>query len=259
MIMAFDVGNTTTMLGVLDGVDVRFSWRITTEERTRDEYSLLISSLMSRAGIEASSIDMAGISSVVPSETTPITDAVAADIGVGVSRVDWRLDCGIVVATENPIEVGGDRIANAAGAFFEFGGPVIIVDMGTATTYDFVTSGGEYRGGLIAPGIVSGARDLWERARMLPEVELGKPDSVIGRTTIEAMRSGIFHGTVGQVEGIIRKMWEEVGSECLVVFTGGHSELIKDDLAFEAVFAPQLTLKGIAYAVEPGLRPRRAL
>ena len=255
MIMAFDVGNTTTMLGVLEGSDVKLSWRVTTEERTRDEYSLLISSLMTRAGVEASRIDRAGISSVVPSETAPIADAIAADFGVPVSRVDWQLDCGIVIATDNPMEVGGDRIANAAGAYFEYGGPAIIVDMGTATTYDFVTESGEYRGGLIAPGIVSGARDLWERARMLPQVELGKPDKVIGRTTIEAMRSGIFHGAVGQVEGIIRRMWEEVGSECRVIFTGGHCELVKDDLTFDAVFAPQLTLKGIAYAVEPGLRP----
>lgn len=259
MIMAFDVGNTTTMLGVLDGTRVKLAWRITTEERTRDEYSLLISSLMSRAGIDASSIGSAGISSVVPSETTPIADAIGADIGAAVSRVDWRLDCGIVVATENPMEVGGDRIANAAGAFFEYGGPVIVVDMGTATTYDYVTAAGEYRGGLIAPGIVTGARDLWERARMLPEVELGKPDCIIGRTTIEAMRSGIFHGTVGQVEGIIKKMREEIGSECQVVFTGGHSELLKQDLGFEATFDQQLTLKGIAYAIEPGLRPPRAV
>lgn len=255
MIMAFDVGNSTTMLGILEGTEVELAWRVTTEERTRDEYSLLIFSLMERAGVDKSSIEKAGISSVVPSETIPIGDAVRADIGAAVSRVDWQLDCGIVVATENPMEVGGDRIANAAGAFFEYGGPAIIVDMGTATTFDFVTAGGEYRGGLIAPGIVSGAKDLWERARMLPEVELGKPERIIGRTTIEAMRSGIFHGSVGQIEGIIRKMWEEIGSECRVIFTGGYCGLVKNDLSFEAEFVPQLTLKGIAYAVEPGLRP----
>ena len=258
MIMALDVGNTTTMLGVLDGTRVRLAWRITTEERTRDEYAILLSSLMSRAGVEASGIDLAGISCVVPSEATPIAGAIEAEAGAAVRRVDWRLDSGVKVATENPMEVGGDRIANAAGAYFEYGGPVIVVDMGTATTYDFVTRDGEYRGGLIAPGVVTGARDLWERARMLPEVELGKPDSVIGRTTIEAMRSGIFHGTVGQVEGIIRKMQAEIGSACRVVFTGGHSNLLEEDLGFEAVFDPQLTLKGIAYAIEPSLRPPRA-
>jgi type III pantothenate kinase len=257
MIMAFDVGNSTTMLGILEGTRVALAWRVTTEERTRDEYSLLISSLMARAGVDKSSIEQAGISSVVPSETAPIIEAVRADIGTEVKRVDWRLDCGVVVATDNPMEVGGDRIANSAGAYFEYGGPVIVVDMGTATTFDFVSAAGEYRGGLIAPGIVSGAKELWERARMLPEVELGKPERVIGRTTIEAMRSGIFHGCVGQIEGIIRKMREEVGHDCRVVFTGGYCELVRGDLPFEAEFAPQLTLKGIAYAVEPGLRPPR--
>lgn len=254
MILAFDVGNTMTLFGVLDGKEVTASWRVATKERTRDEYSLLISSMMGGAGIAGASVDAAGISSVVPSETAPIADAVKRDLGTDPRRVDWQLDSGIVVATENPMEVGGDRIANAAGAYFEYGGPVIIVDMGTATTCDFVTSGGEYKGGLIAPGLVSGARDLWERARMLPEVELGKPARVIGGTTIEAMRSGIFYGLLGQIEGIVRRMREEIGEECRVVFTGGHCELLRDEVAFEAVFDPELTLKGIAYAVEPSLR-----
>jgi type III pantothenate kinase len=256
MIMAFDVGNTMTVLGVMDGARVRLSWRIVTRERTEDEYSLLVSSLIHKAGIDGDSVDKAAVSSVVPSETGPIALAVKRDLGIDVSRIDWRSDCGIAIDTENPMEVGGDRIANAAGAFYEYGGPVIIVDMGTATTYDHVTSLGEYKGGLIAPGIVSGARHLWEIARMLPEVELARPGVVVGRTTIEAMQSGIYHGAIGQIEGIVRRMWAETGGECRVVLTGGYSELVKDDLGFEAVYAPQLTLKGIAYAVDPGLRKR---
>lgn len=255
MIMAFDVGNTTTMLGVMEGREVKLAWRVTTETRTRDEYSLLISSLMARAGIDRTAIEKAGISSVVPSESAPIADAVQADIGIAVSRVDWQLESGIAILTENPMEVGGDRIANAAGAYFEYGGPVIVVDMGTATTFDYVSAAGEYMGGLIAPGIVSGARELWKRARMLPEVEVGRPERVIGRTTIEAMQSGIVYGNVGQIEGIVSRMREEVGMKCRVVLTGGHCDLVRNDLSFESEFDPQLTLKGIAYAVEPGLRP----
>jgi len=255
MIIAVDVGNSTTVLGVLEGTDVVLSWRVTTGERTRDEYSLLICSLMARAGVDKAAIGTAGISSVVPSETGPIADAIADDTGAGVVRVDYRLDCGIVIATDNPMEVGGDRIANAVGAYFEYGGPAIVVDMGTATTFDFISALGEYKGGLIAPGIVSGARELWERARMLPEVELGRPERVIGRTTIEAMRSGIYHGSLGQIEWIIRKMWEEVGCRCRVVLTGGYCDLVRKGLPFETEFAPELTLKGIAYAVEPRLRP----
>ena len=255
MILAFDVGNTTTMLGILDGSSVRISWRVNTKERTRDEYSLLIASLMSRDGIDAASIEKAGISSVVPSETGPIGDAIGADIGAEVLRVDYKLDSGIVIATDNPMEVGGDRIANAAGAYFEYGGPAIVVDMGTATTYDFVTRDGEYKGGVIAPGMVSGARELWEKARMLPEVELVKPADVIGKTTIEAMRSGIVYGQIGQIEGIIGRMREGVGSDCPVIFTGGHCDLVRDELSFEAGFDPDLTLKGIAYAIYPAIRP----
>lgn len=257
MIMAFDVGNTMTVLGLLEDTKVKVAWRVTTDERTCDEYSLLISSFMSRAGVDRSYIERAGISCVVPSQTAPLADAIRSDVGAETSRVDWQLECGIVVDTDNPKEVGGDRIANAVGAYYEYGGPVIIVDMGTATTYDYVTSGGEYTGGLIAPGMASGARELWERARMLPEVELGKPAGVIGRTTIDAMRSGIVYGAVGQIEGIIRRMWREIGSECRVVFTGGHSELLKDEVPFEAVFDMDLTLKGIAYAITPALRRRR--
>jgi type III pantothenate kinase len=254
MILAFDVGNTTTVLGVLDGTRVTLSWRITTRERTRDEYSLLISSLMTKAGVDGAGLGMAGISSVVPSETAPIAAAVGAETGVEVRRVDWRLDCGVTIATDNPAEVGGDRIANSVGVYYEHGGPAIVVDMGTAITYDFVTADGEYRGGVIAPGMVSGARELWERARMLPEVELGPPERVIGTNTVDAMRSGIVYGAAGQIEGIVRRMWEETGSRCRVVVTGGHCELVRNELPFEALFEPDLTLKGIAYAVDPGLR-----
>jgi type III pantothenate kinase len=256
MIIAIDVGNTMTVLGLLDGTKVNVSWRVTTDERTCDEYSLLVSSLISRAGVDKSSVERAGISCVVPSQTAPLARAIRSDFGADVSLVDWRLESGVVVDTDNPMEVGGDRIANAVGAYYEYGGPVIVVDMGTATTYDYVTSGGEYKGGLIAPGMASGARELWESARMLPEVELCKPAGVIGRTTIEAMRSGIIYGAVAQIEGIIRRMWENVGFECRVVLTGGHCELVKEELPFEAVFDPELTLKGIAYAVEPALRRR---
>jgi len=255
MLMALDVGNTTTVLGILDGTDVKISWRITTRERTTDEYCLLVTSLMGRAGVGRRDIDRAGISCVVPSEMAPIARAIDSDVGAPVSRVDYKLDCGITIATDNPVEVGGDRIANAVGAYYEYGGPVIVVDMGTATTYDFITSNGEYRGGLIAPGIVSGAKELWERARMLPEVELVKPENVVGRNTIDAVRSGVLYGAVGQIEGIIGRLREEVGGGCRVVFTGGHCELVREEVCFDAVFDPQLTLKGIAYAVDAGLRP----
>jgi type III pantothenate kinase len=154
----------------------------------------------------------------------------------------------------NPEEVGGDRIANAVGALYEYGAPAIVVDAGTAMTFDYIDPKGLYRGGVIAPGILAGANDLWKKARMLPAVEITKPARVIGDTTITCMQSGIFFGALSQVDGIIRRMWEELGEECRVVLTGGQAGVLKQDLPFEAVFDPHLTLKGISYAIDPALR-----
>ena len=129
-----------------------------------------------------------------------------------------------------------------------------MVDAGTATTYDYVSANGEYRGGVIAPGIRCGARDLWTRTRMLPAVEIRKPQRVIGSNTVDCMQSGIFYGTVSQVEGVVRRMWAELGMECRVVLTGGQAEMFHEDLDFDSVYDPHLTLKGIACAVDPSLR-----
>ena len=145
-------------------------------------------------------------------------------------------------------------MANAVGAFYQYGGPCIVVDAGTATTYDYVSADGEYCGGVIAPGIRCGARDLWTRARMLPAVEIRKPTRVIGRTTVDCMQSGIFYGSVSQVDGIVRRMWDELGEECSVVVTGGQAETIRAALGFESVYDPHLTLRGVAYAIDPRLR-----
>jgi type III pantothenate kinase len=253
MIICVDLGNTTTTIGLMDRTETKAFWRVSTRERTNDEYRLLLSSLMGSERDRAAP-DRAGLCSVVPSETESMARAVAASLGVEVKIVDGKSDCGVEVAVDNPEGVGGDRIANAAGAYYDYGGPAIVVDAGTAMTFDYVTAEGRYVGGVIAPGILAGARDLWSRARMLPAVETKKPDRVIGTTTIACMQSGIFFGALGEVEGIVRRMWEEAGSRCRVLLTGGQAVLIKDDLPFEAVYDPYLTLKGIAYAVDRGLR-----
>jgi len=253
MIFCADLGNTTATLGVLDGLEMRGFWRIMTRERTAEEYGVIIRSLLERASLEAMP-DRAGLCSVVPSETQSLAAAVGAVLGVEVSKIDGEGDWGISVRTDNPSEVGGDRVANAVGAYYRYGGPCIVVDAGTATTYDYVSSDGEYCGGVIAPGIRCGARDLWTRTRMLPAVELRRPDRVIGRTTVECMQSGIFYGSVSQVEGVVRRMWNELGVECSVVLTGGQAGMFNGALSFASVYDPHLTLKGIAYAVDPALR-----
>ncbi len=253
MIFCADLGNTTATLGVLDSLETKGFWRIMTRERTEEEYGVIIRSLLERAALNAMP-DRAGICSVVPSETESLAAAIASVLGVEVSRIDGEGDWGISVRTDNPSEVGGDRVANAVGAYYQYGGPCIIVDAGTATTYDYVSADGEYCGGVIAPGIGCGARDLWTHTRMLPAVEIRKPARVIGRTTVDCMQSGIFYGTVSQVEGVVRRMWDELGVECSVIVTGGQAEMFHEALGFESVYDPHLTLKGLAYAVDAGLR-----
>jgi type III pantothenate kinase len=253
MIICVDLGNTTTAVGILDGLKPRAFWRLTTRERTRDEYAILLKTLVAGAGEELRP-DAGGVCSVVPSETAFLVEAVSSALGVDAKIVDGRCDCGIEIATANPAEVGGDRIANAAGAFRQYGGPVIVVDAGTALTFDYISKEGRYLGGVIAPGILAGARDLWASARMLPAVEIAKPAGVIGDTTITCMQSGIFFGALGGVERIVRGMWEEIGVECRVVLTGGQAALLREGLSFDAVYDPHITLKGISYAVDPRLR-----
>ena len=253
MIFYADLGNTTATLGVLDGMEIKGFWRIMTSERTPEEYGVIIRSLLERTSLKAMP-DRAGICSVVPSETDRLASAVAAVLGVEVAKIDGEGDWGISVNTDNPSEVGGDRVANAVGAYYQYGGPCIVVDAGTATTYDYVSADGEYCGGVIAPGIRCGARDLWRGTRMLPAVEIRKPDKVIGTNTVDCMQSGIFYGSVSQVEGVVRRMWAELGMECPVILTGGQAEMFHEDLVFDSVYDPHLTLKGIACAVDPSLR-----
>jgi type III pantothenate kinase len=254
MILCVDLGNTVTAFGVLDGTDVKAFWQIVTRERTADEYGRTIASLLARDGIETEQVTQAAVCSVVPSETGEMLKAISAELGIDAALIDGRNDCGISVMTDDPEEVGGDRIANAVGAFYGYGGPAIVVDMGTATTYDYISDGGEYRGGVIAPGMNAGAGDLWKRARKLPAVEITRPPKLIGTTTVACMQAGIYYGAVGQVEGIVTRMWRELGSECVVIVTGGRAGLIMGDLSLEVTHDPHLTLKGLAYAVDSALR-----
>jgi type III pantothenate kinase len=253
MILCVDVGNTTTTIGILDGARTEAFWRVVTRERTGDEYAMLLRPLMASVRPEIRPT-LAGVCSVVPGETASLAEALMEGLGLEARIVNGTGDSGVEVATADPEEVGGDRIANAAGALYEYGAPVIVIDAGTATTFDYVSPEGRYVGGVIAPGILAGARDLWARARMLPAVEIRKPPSVIGNTTIPCMQSGIFFGALGQIEGIVRRMWEELGMRCPVVLTGGEAALVRDHLGFEVVYDPYLTLKGISYAVDPDLR-----
>jgi type III pantothenate kinase len=177
-----------------------------------------------------------------------------AGLGISARILEPTTDCGIKVATDNPEAVGADRIANAVGAYYQYGGPAIVVDTGTATTFDVVSAMGEYRGGVIAPGMLAGAKDLRKRTRMLPAVEIAEPARVVGTNTVHAMQSGIFFGAVSQIEGIVNRMWAEIGGPSKVIMTGGYAALIWNRLGFETIFDVNLTMKGIAYALDAKLR-----
>lgn len=258
MMIGVDLGNTSTVIGVLEGTKVERFWRIMTQERTSDEYALILASLIERNGVPRGRLETAGVCSVVPSETAPVAEALRVKLGIRAKVLDGTGDWGIKVRTDNPAEVGADRIANAVAAFYEYGGPAIVVDIGTATTYDCISARGEYLGGVIAPGMLAGAKDLWHKARMLPAVEIKRPPKVIGTTTVGCMQSGILYGNVGQVEGVVRRIWKELGRQCQVILTGGWGGSISEHLGFVHIFDSSLTLKGVAYGIDSSLRSRRS-
>jgi type III pantothenate kinase len=257
MIICADIGNSSTTLGILDSTDVKGFWRIITRDRTRDEYAVVISSFLEAVDADPAGISLGGVCSVVPSETEEVISAISSSLGIGAASVNAAQDCGIKILTDNPEEIGPDRIANAVGAYYVHHSPSIIVDVGTATTFDYVSGQGEYRGGIIAPGMVAGARDLWEKARRLPAVEIRKPPKLIGTNTVGSMQSGIFYGCLSQVEGILARMLDEITEECKVIVTGGQAPLIGDHLRFENTQDPYLTLKGVACVVDKELRADR--
>ncbi len=246
MLLAIDIGNTNITLGVFEDAKLRATWRIATHiNRMADEYAVLLQSLLQQQGLDLTDITKLALCSVTPPLTTVFEELSERYLHTSPLVVGSGVKTGVRICMDNPREVGSDRIIDAAAAHHLYGGPVIIVDLGTATTFDTVSKEGDYLGGAIAPGINTAAESLFSRTAMLPRVELARPERAIGTSTIAAMQSGLVFGYVGLVEGIINRIQQELGEKAKVVATGGYAELIAKETKAIDVVNPDLTLIGL--------------
>lgn len=246
MLLVFDVGNTNIVLGVYQGNELLCHWRISTDrQKTADEYGVLIKSLFDHRGMKLADIHAAIISSVVPPMMAPLTGMSRRYFNVEPLVVGPGIKTGMSIKYENPREVGADRIVNAIAVMDQYGGPAVVVDFGTATTFCAIDAHGDYLGGAIAPGIGISTDALFQRAAKLPRIELIKPKTVICRNTISSMQSGIIFGFVGQVDEIVRRMRDELGGKAVVVATGGLANLIAQESSTIEHVEPFLTLEGL--------------
>ncbi len=245
MLLVIDVGNTTTVLGVYDGTELRRHWRLVSERRTSDELGLIVSELLRLAAIDPQDIDGAAISSVVPSLDAIIQEALENYLHVQALRVNGQLDLGLELRVDYPAELGADRMTNAVAAVESYGAPVIVADFGTAITLDVVTSGPAYIGGTISPGLVTSMDALFGKTSKLPQVALEAPTSAIGHNTRDCIQSGIVFGTAGMIDGLVNRIWDELGQRGAVVATGGHAATVASCSREITAVDPWLTLRGL--------------
>ncbi len=246
MLLAIDIGNTNVTFGVFEGERIKTTWRVSTAiHRTADEYANIMLSLMERQGVTAKQIKDVVICSVVPPLLIIFDDVCKHFLKKSPLIVEAGVKTGIRIDMDNPREVGPDRIVNAVAAHQLYGGPVIVIDMGTATTVDVVSKDGRYIGGAIAPGIVISLEALFTRTAVLPRIELALPKKAIGRNTIAAMQSGIVFGYIGLIEGIVARIQSELEEKAKVVAAGGLATLIVDASNIINVVNADLTLIGL--------------
>lgn len=251
MLLAMDVGNTNVMSGVFDGASLKTNFRVSTKmERTSDELGLMMIAFLRMDGIDPVDVKDVIVSSVVPPMTGTLQMMIRRYFKIEPMFVESGIKIGMNIKYEDPREVGADRIVNAVAAFEMYGGPLIIVDFGTATTFCAVSEKGEYLGGAITPGMQISLDALFHMAAKLSYVELKKPKRVIGKNTIESMQSGIYYGYVGLVDEVVRRFRETLGDHARVIATGGLATLIAPESKTIDEVSPLLTLEGLRIIFE---------
>ena len=249
MILVVDVGNTNITYGVFDGDELVSTFRMMSKTpRTSDEYGIMIREMLKKNDIDRQTIEGICVASVVPNIMHSLLGGLSKYVNESILTVGAGTKTGIKIITEAPKEIGPDRIVDAVGAYVKYGGPMLVIDFGTATTYDYITDKGEFAAGITAPGLRISAKALWEDTAKLPEIEIKKPKSIMAQETISSMQAGLVYGQIGQTEYIINQVKKESGREDLkVVATGGLGRIIADETDMIQVYDPMLTLEGLKF------------
>lgn len=251
MLLVFDIGNSNIVMGTYEGKTLLKHWRISTDrQKTGDEYGILMHDLFRYQGIDMTDIKAIIISSVVPPLVVPMTKMCERYFHIHPLIVGPGIKTGIRLNYENPRAIGADRIVNVVGAFEQYGGPLIVIDIGTATTFDVVGETGDFMGGVIAPGIGTSADALFQSAAKLPRIELVPPKNIVCHNTVQGMQAGIIFGYVGQIDEIVRRIKKEQGQEMKVIATGGLAKMIAKESATIDKIDHFLTLTGLRVLYE---------
>ena len=256
MLLVVDAGNTNIVFAIHDGREWRGTWRIATDpQRTSDEYAVWLLSLLQLTGLRREQVEAAVIGTVVPAALYHLRrlcrDWFAVEPLVARATLDWGFD----IKVDNPEEVGADRLLNTLAGHRNYGGPLVVIDFGTATTFDVADADGAYLGGIIAPGINLSIETLHRAAARLPRIGIGRPQSVIGRNTVSAMQSGIYWGYVAMIEGLVARVKLEYGHDMKVLATGGLAPLVAEGTAIIGHIDPDLTLDGLRLLAARNPRP----